>query len=188
MSNPKHSTSSHAQITKQYQQDQPTTYDNEQFQYNTQQQQPLQQSYQYNTLQQQHHQPPLSSSYRSNAYYANTVNPSPLFATKRLYNNTNYKIKWRNVMKIDLSALKASNDILIINPYLPELLEANINEDDIASVPEGNVVKLIQIYQYLLTFLIGYQEIIVTRVKTLEEEKAIAENSYHTYEAKYLRK
>ena len=80
------------------------------------------------------------------------------------------------------------NDILIINPYLPELLEANINEDDIASVTEGNVVKSIHIYQYLLTYLIGYQEIIVTRVKTLEEEKEIAENSYHTYEAKYLRK
>ena len=70
MSNPKYSTSSYAQYTKQYQQDQPTTYDNERFQYNTQQQQPLQQSYQYNTVQQQHHQPPLSS----NAYYANTVN------------------------------------------------------------------------------------------------------------------
>ena len=89
-------------------------------------------------------------------------------------------------MKLDLAALKASNDISIINPYLPELLGAIINEDDIASVPEGNVVKLIQIYQYLLTYLISYQETVVERVKTLEEEKAIAENSYHTYEAKYL--
>lgn len=189
MSKPKPSSSSYGLYTKQYQQDQPTTYDNDQYQYqhSNNQQQPFQQSNQYNTLQQQH-QPPntFSSSHRSNAYYANTVSPSPLFATKRFYDNASSKLKWRNIMKIDLAALKASTDISIINPYLPELLESNVTEDDVASVPEGNVVKLIQIYQYLLMYLITFQETVVGRVKALEEEKAIAENSYHTYEAKYL--
>jgi hypothetical protein len=80
-----------------------------------------------------------SSTYRSN--YNNQANQT-------IYSpHSKNSLKWRNLMKINLPQLKYSRDINLIQSNLDNLVFGEISEEDIQSLPELNIVKLIQILQ-----------------------------------------
>jgi hypothetical protein len=67
-------------------------------------------------------------------------------------------IRWRNVMKIDLDLIKNSNNLSLLNNYLENFLYSTITEEDIQAVPEGNIVKLIKILQFVNEFLLNSRQ------------------------------
>ena len=79
-------------------------------------------------------------------------------------------IKWRNIMKIDIDLIKTTKDLSLLNSNLENLIYSDITEDDIQSVPEQNVTKLIKILQFLNEFLFEQREIISNKLMILKEE------------------
>ena len=80
-------------------------------------------------------------------------------------------LKWRNIMKIDLDLIRNSRDLSLLNSNLENIIYSDITEDDIQSVPEENVIKLIQILQFLNEFLLEQRQIINGRLISLKQEE-----------------
>ena len=79
-------------------------------------------------------------------------------------------IKWRNIMKIDIDLIRNTKDLSLLNSNLENLIYSDITEDDIQSVPEQNVAKLIKILQFLNEFLFEQRQIISNKLIMLQEE------------------
>ena len=80
-------------------------------------------------------------------------------------------LKWRNIMKIDLDLIRNSRDLSLLNSNLENIIYSDITEDDIQSIPEENVIKLIQILQFLNEFLLEQRQIINGRLISLKQEE-----------------
>ena len=79
-------------------------------------------------------------------------------------------LRWRNIMKIDLDIIRNSRDLSLLNSNLENLIYSDITEEDIQSVPEENVIKLIQILQFLNEFLLEQRQMINNRLISLQQE------------------
>ena len=103
-----------------------------------------------------------SSTYRSN--YNNQANQT-------IYSpHSKNSLKWRNLMKINLPQLKHSRDINLIQSNLDNLVFGEISEEDIQSLPELNIVKLIQILQTSCDILLNEQQDLEGEMLKLENE------------------
>lgn len=83
----------------------------------------------------------------------------------------NLSIKWLNVMKIDLDTIKGSKDMGLLEEFLENFLFSKITEDEIQSVPEGNVAKLIKILQFTSENLLNTQQNLEDQINFLEQDK-----------------
>jgi hypothetical protein len=114
------------------------------------------------------------NNYNNNNYYdPNNFNQNRNSA--QYSNNNNYfvpmeknqRIKWKNVLRLDLNFIQQTNDLSMLEAYLENLIYSNINEDEISSVPEGNVAKLIKIYQFTIEYLLNSQTKLENQVNFL---------------------
>ena len=139
----------------------------------------------------------------TNSYYGNP-NPSNIyqsqFSSNQNYNsnnnqntNLNYNsmdydsntgymtIKWRDVMKIDLDALNSS--LAPVSNYLNNIMYSNISENEIGSVPEGNIVKLIKIYQNVIRLYTINNNQLENDIQQLQDENSRLINENESKEA-----
>ena len=84
--------------------------------------------------------------------------------------NQKKPIKWRNINKINLPYLKNSRDINLLQSHLDNLINGQINEDDIQSIQENSIVKLIQILQTSSDILLNEQAELENKKLKLESE------------------
>ena len=140
-----------------------------------------------------------------NSYYGNP-NPSNIYQSQFSSNqnyNTNYNqntnlnynsmdydsntgymaIKWRDVMKIDLDALNSSQDLSPVGNYLNNIIYSNISENEIGSVPEGNIVKLIKIYQNVIRHYMRNNNQLEYDIQQLQDENSRLINENESKEA-----
>ena len=96
----------------------------------------------------------FSSSSRSNYYNQTMSNP-----------NQKNSLKWRNIMKIDLPLLQNCKDINLIQPNINNLVYGEISEEDIQTLPENNIVRLIQILQTSGDILLNDQQDLEGEIK-----------------------
>ena len=92
-----------------------------------------------------------------------SYNPN-IISNQNNFQNPKNPIKWRNINKINLSHLKNSRDINILQSYLDNLICGQISEEDIQSIQESSIVKLIQILQTM-------SDILLIEQAELENEK-----------------
>ena len=111
--------------------------------------------------------------------------------------NTNYNnyiqkkrpktsIRWRNVMKIDLDLIKNSNNLSLLNNYLENFLYSTITEEDIQAVPEGNIVKLIKILQFVNEFLLNSRQNLNENINMLNEQRQELNNEHQKLEERIM--
>ena len=101
-------------------------------------------------------------------------------------NNQKIPIKWRNVMKIDIDAIKNTNDLSLLSSYLENFLYSTITEDDIQAVPEGNVVKLIKILQFSNEYLLNSRQNLNENINNLEGQKQLLINELQKIDEKII--
>ena len=92
-------------------------------------------------------------------------------------------IKWRDVMKIDLDALNSSQDLSPVGNYLNNIIYSNISENEIGSVPEGNIVKLIKIYQNVIRHYMRNNNQLEIDIQQLQDENSRLINENESKEA-----
>ena len=80
-------------------------------------------------------------------------------------------IKWRNVMKIDVDAIRNTNDLSLLSSYLENFLYSTISEDDLQAVPEENIVKLIKILQFSNEYLLSSRQNLNENIINLQGQK-----------------
>ena len=80
-------------------------------------------------------------------------------------------IKWRNVMKIDIDAIRNTNDLSLLSSYLENFLYSTISEDDLQAVPEENIVKLIKILQFSNEYLLSSRQNLNENIINLQGQK-----------------
>ena len=131
------------------------------------------------------------NNYNNNNYYdPNNFNQNRNSA--QYSNNNNYfvpmeknqRIKWKNVLRLDLNFIQQTNDLSMLEAYLENLIYSNINEDEISSVPEGNVAKLIKIYQFTIEYLLNSQTKLENQVNFLQEENSRNSNKIEMKDSK----
>lgn len=88
------------------------------------------------------------------------------------YNERNMKIKWRNIMKIDIDALRSTNDLTPLDNYIENMIYSNISEEEISSVPEGSIAKLIKLYQIVIDSLYKSQNQCENNIQYLRDENS----------------
>ena len=133
----------------------------------------------YNTNQSQ-----MGTNYQNRQYQPGNTGKIPSQTTPNNLNyQTNYmqrdrtmSIKWRDIMKIDLKFIQRTNDLSTLETYLENLIYSNVTEDEISSVPEGNIAKLIRIYQFIIEYLLNSQQNLENNIKTLEEQNTSLSN------------
>ena len=87
-------------------------------------------------------------------------------------------------MRLDLNFIQQTNDLSMLEAYLENLIYSNINEDEISSVPEGNVAKLIKIYQFTIEYLLNSQTKLENQVNFLQEENSRNSNKIEMKDSK----
>ena len=85
------------------------------------------------------------------------------------YKNPEMSIKWRNVMKIDINAIRNTNDLTMLNEYLENILYSDISEEEIQAVPENNIVRLIQILQFTNEYLLNSRQNLNDSITSLQD-------------------
>ena len=100
----------------------------------------------------------------------NNQNPNLMSSGNNIYPRPFQKLKWRNIMKIDIDLIRNSNDLSLINSNLENIIYSNITEDDIQEVPEDNVIKLIKVLQFLNEYLLDQRQMINNRLISLQQE------------------
>ena len=100
----------------------------------------------------------------------NNQNPNLMSSGNNIYLHPFQKLKWRNIMKIDIDLIRNSNDLSLINSNLENIIYSNITEDDIQEVPEDNVIKLIKVLQFLNEYLLDQRQMINNRLISLQQE------------------
>ena len=130
-----------------------------------------------------------NNNYDPNNNYNNQIRNSAQYSNN---NNNNYfipmeknqRIKWKNVLRLDLNFIQQTNDLSMLEAYLENLIYSNINEDEISSVPEGNVAKLIKIYQFTIEYLLNSQTKLENQVNFLQEENSRNSNKIEMKDSK----
>ena len=80
-------------------------------------------------------------------------------------------IKWRNVMKIDIDAIRNTNDLSLLSSYLENFLYSTLSEDDLQAVPEENIVKFIKILQFSNEYLLISRQNLNENIINLQGQK-----------------
>ena len=80
------------------------------------------------------------------------------------------KLKWRNIMKIDLDMIRYNKDLSLLNSNLENIIFSDVTEEDIQSVPEDNVIKLIKVIQILNELLLDHRQRINNRLISLQQQ------------------
>ena len=106
----------------------------------------------------------------SNKISYNPNNNPNLISNQNFYQNQNNPIKWRNINKINLSNLKNTRDINTLQSYLDNLICGQITEEDIQSIQENSIIKLIQILQTIADILLNEQAELEKEELKLESE------------------
>ena len=108
----------------------------------------------------------------------NNQNPNMISSANNIYPRPFQKLKWRNIMKIDIDLIRNSNDLSLINSNLENIIFSDITEDDIQDVPEDNVIKLIKILQFINDYLLDQRQMINSRLISLQQdgEKLVKNN------------
>jgi hypothetical protein len=101
-------------------------------------------------------------------YSASDVNNNPPY----IFKERNGKLKWKELMKLDLDQMIKENDISPLEPYLENLIFSSIDDNDLHLVPETSFLKLITINQYIMEFLLDTQQ-------RLEYENKMIEANYN---------
>ena len=101
--------------------------------------------------------------------------------------NTKNTLKWRNIMKINLHQLKNTRDISIIQPNLDNLVFGEVTEDDIQSLPEMNIVRLVEILQTSCDILLNEQQELEGEMMKLENDNIQVINKFKSDEKKYVK-
>ena len=101
--------------------------------------------------------------------------------------NTKNSLKWRNIMKINLHQLKNTRDISIIQPNLDNLVFGEVTEDDIQSLPEMNIVRLVEILQTSCDILLNEQQELEGEMMKLENDNIQVINKFKSDEKKYVK-
>ena len=102
-----------------------------------------------------------------------SYNPN-IMSNQNVIPNPKNPIKWRNINKINLPHLKSSRDINVLQSYLDNLICGQISEEDIQSIPENSIVKLIQILQTTSDILLNEQAELENEKLKLESENVRA--------------
>ena len=102
-----------------------------------------------------------------------SYNPN-IMSNQNVIPNPKNPIKWRNINKINLPHLKNSRDINVLQSYLDNLICGQISEEDIQSIPENSIVKLIQILQTTSDILLNEQAELENEKLKLESENVRA--------------
>ena len=97
-----------------------------------------------------------------------------IMSNQNVIPNPKNPIKWRNINKINLTNLKNSRDINVLQSYLDNLICGQISEEDIQSIPENSIVKLIQILQTTSDILLNEQAELENEKLKLESENVRA--------------
>lgn len=137
----------------------------------------------------------------SNPYYKNNLNQNTganFFNNKtvvnggdknqfpKTYNNQNNKpnnsINWKNVMRVDLNVIRNTNDLSLLSSYLGNFLFSPITEDDIQAVPEEHILKLIQILQFCVEYLLYSRQNLNSNIMNREQEKENLKNELEKLE------
>ena len=148
----------------------------------------------YQTQPNSFYPPPSKNSFNNkNNQYNPYLNGSQNFGSS---NGSNYNqqnlysphsknsLKWRNIMKIDLPLLQNSRDLNLIQTHLENLVFGDISEEDIQTLPEVNIVKLIQILQTSCDILLYEQQDLENEKDKLEKENIQQINKYKFKEKK----
>ena len=114
---------------------------------------------------------PLNPNLMSQDKFYNNIytnNANPIFFN---FKERSGKLKWKEIMRIDLENMIKSNDISHLETYLENLIFSEVKEDDVEIITENTTVKLIKIYQHILEYLLH------TQIK-LENENKMLETNY----------
>lgn len=95
----------------------------------------------------------------------------PMPNSTQIHSIDSSKIKWKDIMKISIDLYLKTNNLSMIQDNLSNIVSSNLTEEDITSVPESNLVKLIKIYQHTINILLS--------------SKIAIENSYIALEQQY---
>ncbi len=94
------------------------------------------------------------------------------------------KLRWKDLMRLDLEAMVRNNDISPLEPFLENLIFSSIDDNDLQMVPESSVLKLVKMHQYIMEFLLDSQQRLENENRTLEtnysnllSESLVKENS-----------
>jgi hypothetical protein len=127
-----------------------------------------------------------SKTYTSN-YPSNAINSRGAFPGSHPYSSADIspypgpyifkersgRLKWKEMMKLDLEGMIRDNDISPLENYLENLIFSSIDETDLQIVPETSFLKLVKINQYIMEFLLDTQQ-------RLEYENKSLESNYNT--------
>ena len=89
-------------------------------------------------------------------------------------------------MKIDIDAIRNTNDLSLLSSYLENFLYSTITEDDIQAVPENNVVKLIKILQFSNEYLLKSRQSLNENINNLEGQKQFLINENQKIDEKII--
>ena len=96
-------------------------------------------------------------------------------------------LKWRNIMKINLPQLKNTRDLTLLQSNLDNLVFGDVTEEDIQSLPEVNIVKLVQILQTSCDILLNEQQELENEMMKIENENIQIINDFKMKEKNFLK-
>jgi hypothetical protein len=114
---------------------------------------------------------PLYSSTNDNMNNISPANNLPPYQGPYIFKERSGRLKWREIMKLDVDLMIRENDISPLENYLENLIFSNVDETDLQIVPETSFLKLVKINQYVMEFLLDTQQ-------RLEYENKILEVNY----------
>ncbi|MCQ2820463.1 MAG: hypothetical protein MJ252_24635 [archaeon] len=120
----------------------------------------------------------------NNSYYDSSGRPEYQGQTMQRGGGRDYNVvrqrggslRWREIMKLDLDQVQNNPNYGFSNAFIQSLINSSLTEDEIASVPESNIAKLVQIYQTALANQVninqGYQNDISAMQNEIQELRA----------------
>lgn len=100
--------------------------------------------------------------------YQNTMYGSVNNSMQYMFKERGGKLRWKEVINLDLESMIRNNDLTPLENYLENLIFSSIEENDIQIVPEASLVKLVKIYQHILEYLLYSQQKLESENRTLE--------------------
>ena len=93
------------------------------------------------------------------------------------------RLKWKEIMKLDIESIIRSNDLSPLENYLENLIFSSVEESDLEQLPDGYIVKLIKIFQYIMEYLLYTQQRLENENRTLESKYTLLVNESYNIEA-----
>ena len=124
-----------------------------------------------------------SKNYNNSLYDSGELSPNNLnIPAQYHFKERNGRLKWKEIMKLDIEAIIHSNDLSPLENYLENLIFASIEDCDLEQLPDSYVVKLIKIFQYIMEYLLYTQQRLENENKTFESKYTLLVNEAYTKE------